>query len=127
MDFCYRNQMTDTSFRSGWVAIVGKPNTGKSTFLNRILGEKLSITSAKPQTTRYAIKGILNREDAQIIFIDTPGFLKPRYEMQSRMLDIVHDSFKDVDLVLFITDVTDFPPIMIMRSCSCSPKARRIR
>lgn len=109
MDFCYRNQMTDTSFRSGWVAIVGKPNTGKSTFLNRILGEKLSITSAKPQTTRYAIKGILNREDAQIIFIDTPGFLKPRYEMQSRMLDIVHDSFKDVDLVLFITDVTDFP------------------
>ena len=101
--------MTDTSFRSGWVAIIGKPNTGKSTFLNRILGEKLSITSAKPQTTRYAIKGILNREDAQIIFIDTPGFLKPRYEMQSRMLDIVHDSFKDVDLVLFITDVTDFP------------------
>ncbi|MGI6198244.1 MAG: GTPase Era [Candidatus Cloacimonadaceae bacterium] len=101
--------MTDTSFRSGWVAIIGKPNTGKSTFLNRILGEKLSITSAKPQTTRYAIKGILNRDDAQIIFIDTPGFLKPRYEMQSRMLDIVHDSFKDVDLVLFITDVTDFP------------------
>ena len=101
--------MTDTSFRSGWVAIIGKPNTGKSTFLNRILGEKLSITSAKPQTTRYAIKGILNRADAQIIFIDTPGFLKPRYEMQSRMLDIVHDSFKDVDLVLFITDVTDFP------------------
>lgn len=101
--------MIDTSFRSGWVAIIGKPNTGKSTFLNMILGEKLSITSAKPQTTRYAIKGILNREDAQIIFIDTPGFLKPRYEMQSRMLDIVHDSFKDVDLVLFITDVTDFP------------------
>ncbi len=101
--------MTNPSFRSGWVAIIGRPNTGKSTLLNRILGEKLSITSPKPQTTRYAIKGILNQEDAQIIFIDTPGFLKPRYEMQSRMLDIVHDSFKDVDLLLFITDITDFP------------------
>jgi len=99
----------DSSFRSGFVAIIGRPNTGKSTFLNRVLGEKLSITSPKPQTTRYAIKGILNRPDLQIVFIDTPGFLKPRYEMQTRMLKIWSDAFKNVDLVLFITDLKDFP------------------
>lgn len=97
------------SFRSGFVVIAGRPNTGKSTFLNRILGEKLSITSPKPQTTRYAIKGILNREDAQVIFIDTPGFLRPRYEMQERMLRLWSDALKDVDLLLFFTDLKDFP------------------
>ncbi|MDD3143662.1 MAG: GTPase Era [Candidatus Cloacimonetes bacterium] len=96
-------------FRSGFVAIIGKPNTGKSTLMNRILGEKLSITSPKPQTTRYAIKGILNRPDCQIIFIDTPGYLKPRYELQERMQRIWSDAFKDVDLVLFMSDVQRFP------------------
>ncbi|PKN78906.1 MAG: GTPase Era, partial [Candidatus Cloacimonetes bacterium HGW-Cloacimonetes-1] len=64
-------------YRSGFVAIIGKPNTGKSTLLNKVLGEKLSITSSKPQTTRYAIKGILSDEDKQVVFIDTPGYLKP--------------------------------------------------
>ena len=102
--------MTDRpDFRSGFVAIIGKPNTGKSTLMNRILGEKLSITSPKPQTTRYAIKGILNRPDCQIIFIDTPGYLKPRYELQERMQRIWSDAFKDVDLVLFMSDVQRFP------------------
>ncbi len=102
--------MTDRpDFRSGFVAIIGKPNTGKSTLMNRILGEKLSITSPKPQTTRYAIKGILNRTDCQVIFIDTPGYLKPRYELQERMQRIWSDAFKDVDLVLFMSDVQRFP------------------
>lgn len=101
--------MLRADFRSGFAAIVGKPNTGKSTLMNCILGERISITSPKPQTTRYAIKGILNREDCQIIFIDTPGFLKPRYELQKRMQKIWRDAFADVDLILFITDVTDFP------------------
>jgi len=96
-------------FRSGFVAIIGKPNTGKSTLMNRILGEKISITSPKPQTTRYAIKGILNRDDCQIIFIDTPGYLRPRYELQERMQKIWSDAFKDVDLVLFMSDVKRFP------------------
>ena len=77
--------------------------------MNRILGEKISITSPKPQTTRYAIKGILNRDDCQIIFIDTPGYLKPRYELQERMQKIWSDAFKDVDLVLFMSDVKRFP------------------
>lgn len=96
-------------FKSGFVAIIGKPNTGKSTLMNRILGEKLSITSSKPQTTRYAIKGILNDPARQIVFIDTPGFLKPRYEMQSRMLKIWSDAFKDVDVIVFMTDIAKFP------------------
>ncbi len=101
--------MERPDFRSGFVAIIGKPNTGKSTLMNRILGEKLSITSPKPQTTRYAIKGILNREDCQIIFIDTPGYLRPRYELQERMKRIWTDAFRDVDLVLFMSDVQRFP------------------
>lgn len=96
-------------FRSGFVTILGRPNTGKSTLMNRILGEDLSITSPKPQTTRYAVKGILNRAGSQIVFVDTPGYLKPRYEMQTRMMKIITDALRDVDLVVFITDIADFP------------------
>ncbi len=101
--------MTRADFRSGFVAILGKPNTGKSTLLNQILGEKISITSPKPQTTRNAIKGILNRDDCQIVFIDTPGYLEPRYEMQHRMRKIWSEAWQDVDLILFLTDVASFP------------------
>ncbi len=77
--------------------------------MNRILGEKISITSPKPQTTRYAIKGIWNEADHQIVFIDTPGYLKPRYEMQEKMLKIWNDAFKDVDLIIFLTQIAGFP------------------
>ena len=101
--------MISDTFKSGFVAIIGKPNTGKSTLINRIIGEKLSITSPKPQTTRYSIKGILNRSDCQLIFIDTPGYLKPRYELQHRMQKIWQDAFKDVDLVVYVADLTSFP------------------
>ena len=101
--------MTSDTFKSGFVAIIGKPNTGKSTLINRIIGENLSITSPKPQTTRYSIKGILNRPDCQLIFIDTPGYLKPRYELQHRMQKIWQDAFKDVDLVVYVADLTSFP------------------
>lgn len=97
------------SFKSGFVAILGKPNTGKSTLMNRILGEKISITSPKPQTTRYAIKGIWNSPDHQIVFVDTPGYLRPRYEMQEKMLRIWNDAFKDVDLIIFIAQIAGFP------------------
>ncbi|NLO12434.1 MAG: GTPase Era [Candidatus Cloacimonetes bacterium] len=103
------NPEANEAFRSGFVAIAGRPNTGKSTFMNRVLGERLSITSPKPQTTRYAVKGILNTPSQQIIFVDTPGFLKPRYEMQERMLKIFSDALRDVDLLLFFTDIKDFP------------------
>jgi len=98
-----------TKFKSGFVCIIGRPNTGKSTLMNRILGEKISITSAKPQTTRYAIKGIWNTPQHQIIFIDTPGYLKPRYEMQIRMSRLINDSFRDVDLLIFMTQIQSFP------------------
>jgi len=101
--------MHSADYKSGFVAIIGKPNTGKSTLMNRILGEKLSITSAKPQTTRYAVKGIWNTDKHQIVFIDTPGYLKPRYEMQEKMSRIINDSFRDVDLLIFMTQIPGFP------------------
>ncbi len=96
-------------FKSGFVTIVGKPNVGKSTLMNRLIGEKLSIVSPKPQTTRHQIKGILNGQDRQIIFLDTPGFLEPRYELQNKMMDYISISLKDADLILFITDANHFP------------------
>lgn len=96
-------------FRCGYVVIVGKPNVGKSTLMNRLVGEKLSITSDKPQTTRLSIKGIFNSDASQIIFLDTPGFLKPRYEMQHRMLKQLTDTLKDADAVIFLTDKPSFP------------------
>lgn len=102
-------KMVSADFRSGFVCIVGKPNTGKSTLMNRILEQKISITSPKPQTTRYAIKGIWNDESHQIVFIDTPGYLKPRYEMQRKMLKIWSDALRDVDLIVFMTDMNGFP------------------
>ncbi|HPW25011.1 MAG TPA: 50S ribosome-binding GTPase, partial [Candidatus Syntrophosphaera thermopropionivorans] len=101
--------MDNPQFRSGFVTILGKPNTGKSTLMNRLIGEKLSITSPKPQTTRYNIKGILNRDDCQIVFIDTPGYLKPRYKLQEKMQDLWSESYKDVDLILFMSDIISFP------------------
>ncbi len=96
-------------FRCGYVVIVGKPNVGKSTLMNKLIGEKLSITSDKPQTTRLSIKGIYNTEDEQIIFLDTPGYLKPRYEMQERMLKQLTETLKDADIVLYITEKHTFP------------------
>ena len=77
--------------------------------MNRLVGDKLSITSPKPQTTRYAIKGILNDGTSQVIFVDTPGYLKPRYEMQKKMLINVTDTLKNVDLIMFITEIGAFP------------------
>jgi len=101
------NQKND--FRSGFVAVVGKPNVGKSTLVNALLREKLSITTPKPQTTRQQIKGIYSDAKRQIIFLDTPGFLKPRYELQEMMLEFIQRSLQGADLILFVTDISDFP------------------
>lgn len=98
-----------SEFRCGYVALVGKPNVGKSTLMNLLVGEKLSIISNKPQTTRITVKGIYNDPQSQIIFLDTPGFLNPRYELHKRMLKQLNDAFKDADVILFITDASDFP------------------
>ncbi len=94
------------TFRSGYVAIIGQPNAGKSTLMNALLNVKLSIISPRPQTTRRRVLGILNRSNAQIVFIDTPGLLKPRYHLQKKMMDYVGLSLQDADVLLIIIDVS---------------------
>lgn len=91
-------------FKSGFVTIVGRPNVGKSTLMNKILGEKLSIVSNKPQTTRNNIQTILTRENYQIVFVDTPGIHKPKHKLGEYMVNSAKESMKDVDLVLFLTN-----------------------
>ncbi|MDX2197277.1 MAG: GTPase Era [Cytophagales bacterium] len=93
--------------KSGFVAIVGKPNAGKSTLMNTILGNKLSIVTPKAQTTRHRILGILNEEQYQIVFSDTPGMILPAYKMQEKMMKMVKSSFEDADLLLYILDAAD--------------------
>jgi GTPase len=94
-------------FKSGYVAILGLPNSGKSTLINALLGQKLNIVSDKPQTTRRKILGILTGETHQIIFVDTPGLLKPNYLLQERMMEAVEVSAKDADVILLIQDVKE--------------------
>ncbi|MBS1548365.1 MAG: GTPase Era [Bacteroidetes bacterium] len=93
--------------KAGFVNIVGKPNAGKSTLLNQLMGEKLAIVTQKAQTTRHRIFGIYNEDDLQIVFSDTPGVLDPKYELQEKMMDFVKDSLQDADVFLFIIDITD--------------------
>lgn len=91
-------------FKSGFVTIVGRPNVGKSTLMNHIMGEKLSIVSNKPQTTRNNIQTILTKDNYQIVFVDTPGIHKPKHKLGEYMVNSARDSIKDVDLVLFLTN-----------------------
>ena len=93
--------------KSGYVAIIGKPNAGKSTLLNALLGTKLSIVTHKAQTTRHQVMGILSDEESQIIFLDTPGIIKPRYSLQRAMMSFVDRARNDADLVLLIVDLDD--------------------
>jgi GTP-binding protein Era len=90
--------------RSGFVAIVGRPNVGKSTLVNALVGGKIAITSDKPQTTRGAIRGILNTEDTQVVFVDTPGYHKPRTLLGRKLNEVVRSAWGDVDLALFVVD-----------------------
>lgn len=94
--------------KSGYVAIVGKPNAGKSTLLNSILFHKLSIVTDKPQTTRRRVLGIHTDDNHQIVFIDTPGLIKPRYLLQQNMMDYVRESLHSCDVLIYIADVKDF-------------------
>jgi GTPase len=91
-------------FKSGFVSIIGRPNSGKSTLLNQLLGEKISIVSDKPQTTRENILGILTSKEGQIVFTDTPGIHKPGYELNRRMMQTVYDALEGTDLLLLIVD-----------------------
>ncbi len=101
--------MSDKPFRSGFVSIIGRPNVGKSTLLNRILGEKIVITSDKPQTTRNRIQGIHNVPDAQIVFIDTPGIHQARSRLNKYMVDVAVSSIREVDLILFLVEANQKP------------------
>lgn len=98
------------SFRSGFVTIIGRPNVGKSTLLNAILGEKVSIISEKPQTTRNTIKAIVSKEDFQIVFIDTPGIHKPKTRLGEFMVNIAENTLNEVDAVLFLVEAIDTEP-----------------
>ena len=95
--------------RAGFVNIVGNPNVGKSTLMNQLVGEKLSIATFKAQTTRHRIMGIVNTDDAQIVFSDTPGVLKPNYKMQEMMLQFSESALADADILLYVTDVVENP------------------
>ncbi len=99
----------NSKFKAGFVSIVGKPNVGKSTLVNNFLGEKLSIISSKPQTTRQQVKGIFSDDEKQIVFMDTPGYVKPRYELHEKMLEYLRNSIKDSDLIIFMTDAHKYP------------------
>ena len=91
--------------KAGFVNIIGNPNVGKSTLMNALVGEKLSIITSKAQTTRHRILGIVNDEDYQIVFSDTPGIIKPAYQLQESMMDFVKSAFEDADVLIYMVEV----------------------
>ena len=97
--------MISSSHKAGFVNIIGKPNVGKSTLMNILVGERLSIVSSKAQTTRHRILGLINTEEYQIVFSDTPGMLKPKYELHKSMMGFVHLTLEDADVIVFVTDL----------------------
>lgn len=98
------------SFRSGFVAVMGRPNVGKSTLINALIGQKIAAVSPKPQTTRQQQLGILTRSDAQIVFVDTPGLHNPHHKLGKYMNDEAANALEEVDLILFLVDATQTPP-----------------
>ena len=95
--------------RSGFVAVIGRPNVGKSTLLNRVLGQKIAITSPKPQTTRDQMLGILTTADAQLLFLDTPGIHRPLHKLGEYMVQVAADTIADADVVLWLVDINTPP------------------
>lgn len=99
--------MNRKGYKSGFVSIIGRPNVGKSTFLNRIIGQKIAIMSDKPQTTRNKIQGVYTENDAQVIFIDTPGIHKPKHKLGDFMVKMAQTTLKEVDIVLFMVNAVE--------------------
>lgn len=97
----------DTDFRAGFVTFVGRPNVGKSTLMNALVGEKVAITSSKPQTTRHAIRGIVHREAGQVVIVDTPGMHRPRTLLGQRLNDVVHQVLSEVDVIALCIPATE--------------------
>ena len=92
--------------KSGFINIIGNPNVGKSTLMNNLVGEKLSIITSKAQTTRHRILGIVNGDNFQLIFSDTPGIIKPSYELQDSMMDFVKSALEDADVILYMVELS---------------------
>ena len=102
-----RTSMDEQKHRSGFVNIVGNPNVGKSTLMNQLVGEKISIITSKAQTTRHRIMGIVNKPEYQIVYSDTPGVLRPNYKLQEQMLNFSLSALDDADVLLYVTDVVE--------------------
>jgi len=103
--------MTNTSHRSGFVSIVGNPNVGKSTLVNALMGRDLTIATSKAQTTRHRILGLINGDDYQLVLSDTPGIIKPAYEMQNSMMEFVKESLVDADVLIYMVSMEDQSPV----------------
>src|ERR1035437_1246682 len=99
-------------FKSGFITIVGRPNVGKSTLMNRFAGEKIAIISDKPQTTRNTIKAVVTDEESQMIFIDTPGIHKPQNKLGEYMVNVAQNTFNEVDIILYLVEATELQPGM---------------
>ncbi|MFN7251258.1 MAG: GTPase Era [Anaerobacillus sp.] len=99
--------MNKSKFKSGFVSIIGRPNVGKSTLLNNVIGQKIAIMSDKPQTTRNKVQGVYTENDAQIIFIDTPGIHKPKHKLGDFMMKVAYQTLREVDLILFVVDAKE--------------------
>ncbi len=99
----------ENNFKSGYVGIVGRPNVGKSTLLNYMVGQKIAIISDKPQTTRNKILAIMSDDDAQVVFLDTPGFHKPKNKLGENMIKAVNETVSEVDLLLMVIEPNDEP------------------
>ena len=98
--------LNDKSYRSGYAALIGRPNAGKSTLLNYLVGEKIAAVSNKPQTPRHRIQGIITNENGQIVFVDTPGVHKPGFLLNRRMMAAVHDAMMSVDVLVLMRDAS---------------------
>src|SRR5690606_11242590 len=96
--------MNNDNFKSGFISIIGRPNVGKSTFLNRVIGQKIAIMSDKPQTTRNKIQGVLTKDNSQMIFIDTPGIHKPKHKLGEFMIKVSKNTLREVDLIMFMVN-----------------------
>ncbi|MFS0635840.1 GTPase Era [Mesobacillus foraminis] len=101
------NNTNNQGYKSGFISIIGRPNVGKSTFLNRVIGQKIAIMSDKPQTTRNKVQGVLTEQDSQLIFIDTPGIHKPKHKLGDFMMKVAQNTLKEVDLVLFMVNAEE--------------------
>ncbi|MRX71302.1 GTPase Era [Bacillus lacus] len=97
----------NTEYKSGFISIIGRPNVGKSTFLNRVIGQKIAIMSDKPQTTRNKIQGVYTTDDSQIIFIDTPGIHKPKHKLGDFMMKVAQNTLKEVDIIMFMINADE--------------------